>query len=364
MRERDDPGGPTDAPTAATDVAAMTAMTGSGATATSLLEPPAATLIDLVAEDAAGTYGELEPAATPPFDEHGRVRLSFSSIDAYQLCPSKFRFGYVDRLPSAPAPALSFGSAIHAALERFYDRKLPQPPSVDELLRYLYECWDASGFEGVERDVQLSYYRHAQDVLRRYHARVNGTYRLPADVERYFELPFGDDTVVVGSIDRVDVRDDGAFEVVDYKTNRRIRDRAHVRSSLQLAIYALACEELYGALPAAVVLDFVVAGVQVRVPLADVDLDGARAAVAATAAAVRASAYDPTPNRLCDWCDFRALCPAWEGDGPDVLGPASERLRTLRTQVRRDVRALRDLEHALARMRVATPPGVRVDAAT
>jgi putative RecB family exonuclease len=294
--------------------------------------------------------GELEPATPPLFDDDGRIRLSFSRVDTYGRCPAQFRYAYVDGLPTEPSPHLSFGTSLHAALERFYKQKLPTPPSQEQLLAYLYECWDVSGFERLDREEQLRWYRHAQEVLRRYHDREAPRYRLPADVEKWFEVPFGDDAVVVGSIDRIDVDDDGDLEIVYYKTSRRIRDRGEVRRSLQLAIYATACEHLYGRLPAAVVLDFVVPGVQVRVPTGEIDLDGAYAEVLRVAEAVRAEAYEPAPNRLCGWCDYRSLCPAWDGDGPDVLGPATEQLRRLQRSVRRDVSALRQLEAAVSRL--------------
>lgn len=303
-----------------------------------------------VATDDPGTYGDLEPVGHRLLDADGRVRLSFSRVDTYRTCPAQFRYGYVEGLPAAPSPHLSFGSAIHAALERFYDTKPPVCPTVDELLGFLYDAWDTSGFAGGSRDEQLTWYRHAQDVLRRFHAREAPRYRQPADVERWFEVPFGDDAVVVGSIDRVDAHDDGTLEVVDYKTTKRIRDRDAVRRSLQLAIYAVACEHLYGRLPAAVTLAFVVPGVDVRVPTDELDLEGARRAVAEVAAGVRAQRFPPTPGRLCGWCDFRSVCPAWEGDGPDVLGPALEELERLRRRVRRDVRTLRELEAGIARV--------------
>jgi putative RecB family exonuclease len=293
---------------------------------------------------------DLEPASPPLLDEHGRVRLSFSRVDTYGTCPAQFRFRYVDGLPGEPSPHLSFGSSIHAALERFYDRKLPEPPSEQDLLDHLYEVWDTTGFAGMERTEQVSWYRHAQQVLRRFHAREAATFRLPADVEKWFELPFGDEALVVGSIDRVAVDDDGNLEVVDYKTNRKVRDRDGVRRSLQLAIYALACEHLYGDLPTHVTLDFVVPGIQVRVPVEEIDLDRARDEVRRVARAVVDEMYDPSPNRLCGWCDYRALCPAWEGEGPDVLGPATAELDRLRRTVRRDIRTLRQLEAGVERL--------------
>jgi putative RecB family exonuclease len=306
-------------------------------------------LLDLEAAPP-GTYGELEPAAPPLIDAQGRVRLSFSRVDAYDNCPRRFRYAYVDKLPGRPGPHLSFGTSIHAALEDFYDRKLPECPTEDELLGFLYDRWDSTGFAHLDRDEQLSFYRHAQDVLRRFHRRVAPTYRLPAATEAWFELPIGYEATVVGSIDRVDVDDEGRFHVVDYKTNRKVKDRDRVAGSLQLAIYALACRHLFGALPATVSLDFVVPGVEIQVDVADLDLEAARQRVLDTAAAVRAERYDPTPNRLCDWCDFRAICPAWEGDGGDLLGPAVDELRRLRRQVTHDVRALREAEAGVARI--------------
>lgn len=312
--------------------------------------------------DAPGSYGELEPRGSPLLDEEGRVRLSFSRIETYETCPAKFRFGYLEGLPGVPGPHLSFGTSIHAALERFYDQKLPVCPSEEDLLGFLYEEWDSSGFEGLSRDEQLLWYRHAQGVLRRFHARESVHYRLPADVEKWFSVPFGADAIVMGSIDRVDVDHEGRLEVIDYKTNKRVKDRDKVRASLQLSIYALACEHLYGRMPSTVTLYFVVPGLQVRVATDEIDFDGARQTVSRVAAAVRAEHYDPAPSQVCNWCEFRRVCPAWEGEGHDVLGPAVEELERLRRRVRRDVRALRELEAGVARLsqeladRVVSPP--------
>ncbi|MEX0592695.1 MAG: PD-(D/E)XK nuclease family protein [Nitriliruptoraceae bacterium] len=291
------------------------------------------------------------PSTPPLIDDAGRVRLSFSRIDSYQNCPRKFRYAYIDRLPSVPSPHLSFGSSVHAALEQFYDRKLPGCPPVDELLDALYTAWESEGFADLDRDEQVAFYRQAQQVLRRYHQRVEGTYRLPAATEAWFDMPFDDEAVVVGSIDRVDRDDDGALHVVDYKTNRRAQDRQRVAKSLQLGIYALACEHLFGQRPATVSLDFLVPGIEVAVPIDDIDLDAAHTAVIDTARAIREGKYEPTPNRLCDWCDFKAVCPAWDDDSAEALGPMTMEADRLRREVVRKARQLHELETGLERVR-------------
>jgi putative RecB family exonuclease len=288
--------------------------------------------------------------------EDGRLRLSFTRVDTFERCPRRYRYQYVDGLPQAPAPQLSFGSSIHEVLEWLYDRKHPELPSLEDTLQALFDAWDTSGYEEEERDVQLEAYRHARDVVTSFHGRVaREGFRLPAATEAWFELPIGEDIVVVGAIDRVDVDDDGALHVVDYKTNRKARTRTQVRSSLQLAIYALATEELYGKLPRSVALDFVVPGVSVRVPVEELDLAAVPARLQEVAARIRAGEDTPTPHRLCDWCDFRSICPAWVGPGgasedDEVLGRTLRERDRLRRLLVREGRRLRQLDDAVVRL--------------
>jgi putative RecB family exonuclease len=300
-------------------------------------------------------------------DDQGRLRLSFTRIDTFENCPRRFRYQYVDGIPQAPAPQLSFGTSVHAALEWLYDRKHPVLPPLEELLQALFDRWETDGFAEVGREAQLEAYQHAREVITRIHGRLDREgFRLPAATEVWFELPFPGDVVVVGAIDRVDVDEQGGLHVVDYKTSRRARNRTQVKGSLQLGIYALATRELYGSLPVSVALDFVVPGLVVDVPVSELDLDAVAGRVADAARRIRAREDVPTPNRLCDWCDFQAVCPAWRGpaspgaaraDGDhedaadEVLGRAVLELGRLERSVVRDVRRIRQLETAVASLR-------------
>jgi putative RecB family exonuclease len=293
----------------------------------------------------------LDDGRDPLVGPDGRLRLSFTRIDTFRRCPLQFRFQYRDRLPQRPAPALSFGTSVHAVLEWLHDRKVPTLPSLDETLDVLRDRWDSSGYEGLDRAVQLADYEQARAVVAAYRTRVEREgLRVPVAVEAWFELPVGDDVTVVGAIDRVDVDATGDLHVVDYKTNRRARSRSDVAGSLQLSIYALATAHLYGRLPRTVALDFVVPGVVVRVEREQLDLDGVPRIVAETAAAIRAGRDEPSPGRLCDWCDHRALCPAWDGPDDGSLGATTLAAQALRRRLRREVRDLRALEEALDRL--------------
>ncbi len=272
------------------------------------------------------------------------LRLSFSRVDTYESCPLRYRFGYVDELPSVPGPNLSWGSSIHAALEAWWDQKLPEPPPVEVLLDALYAQWDDEGFAGMERDEKVRWYRHAQDVLRRHHARFATSYEPAVVTEQWFEIDLGDEITVVGSIDHVARTPSGGIGIVDWKTNRKAKTRAHVADSLQLAIYALAARELWGHEPEWVALDFVVPGVRVTVDRSDIDVEAAVGRIKTVAAKIRAEAFEPSPSALCNWCDWRSECPAFQGEGPDVAGTALVELRRLRRRAERDRERMASLE--------------------
>lgn len=285
---------------------------------------------------------------SPSSEEDGGLRLSFSRVDTYRQCPLKFRFSYVDKLPSEPSPHLSWGSSIHAALEAWWDQKLPEPPPVEFLWQALFDHWDDEGFEGMAREDKLKWYQHARNVLAQHHQRHAPSFQPAVATEEWFELDLGDDIVVLGSIDHVARTPSGGIGIVDWKTNRKAKNRKQVADSLQLAIYALAARELWGQDPEWVALDFVVPGVRVTVARDEIDTDAALAAVRETAELVRAELFEPKPSALCPWCDFRALCPAFEGDGPDVAGTALVELKRLRRKAARDAERMAHLERLVA----------------
>lgn len=289
------------------------------------------------------------PEVDTPEDEIVPLRLSFSQIEAYINCPQKWKYAKVDRLPTAPSPTLSYGTSLHAAIEHWYKTKIEQAPPVEVLLEGLKEHWESDGFAEVSRDEQIRWYRQAQQVLRRFHARYAPQFKLPVASEQWFELPFDDGLIIlVGSIDHTEPTSPGRYRIIDWKSSRKAKTRKQVAESIQLGIYALAAKMLWGHLPDSVALDFVVPGVLVEVGIDEIDLDRVERTVLRVADAIRAEQFDPTPNRLCDWCDFRAVCSEYQGDGPDVRGLAVRELEDLRRRMAKDAARASELDALLA----------------
>lgn len=234
------------------------------------------------------------------------MKLSYSSIDTYETCPAKYRFQFEERVPRKPSPALAFGSSVHEALYRFHDRPVPVAPPLEELLETLDDVWVAEGYPS-ENEERL-HRDHAREVLRRYHRENAEGYRIPAALEFRFRIEVGEVTLT-GVIDRMDRLPEGGYEIIDYKTNRRLPPRKRIDRDLQLTLYYLAAREVWGIEPERLTLYFLIPGERMSTTRTPADAEDALRRIASVAERIEASHFEPRENPLCRWCDFQPICP-------------------------------------------------------
>jgi len=70
----------------------------------------------------------------------------------------------------------------------------------------------------------------------------------PVAVESKFKIKLNDATIS-GKIDRVEQTPGGDYEVVDFKTGAAYETKNSIKENIQMNIYALGTEKLYGKLP-------------------------------------------------------------------------------------------------------------------
>jgi putative RecB family exonuclease len=234
------------------------------------------------------------------------MRLSYSSMNTYETCPAKFKFQYEDRVPQGRSAALSFGDSLHRALHLFHNRPVPVPPSVDELLEMLEACWVSEGF--VDASEERTYVDHGRQVLAQYHRENAGHYRIPAALEFRFTIDV-EGVALSGVIDRMDRIPGGGYEIVDYKTNRRLPPQARIDQDLQLSIYHMAAREIWGIEPERLTLYYLLPGQRMTTVRTPKDMDELRRRIGVVAERIGAGMFEPRQNPLCDWCEYQALCP-------------------------------------------------------
>jgi putative RecB family exonuclease len=254
------------------------------------------------------------------------MRLSYSSINTYETCPAKFKFQYEDRLPGTASPALSFGNSLHAALYRFHNRPVPVAPSTEELLEMLDGVWVADGYrsEAEER----TYLDHGRQVLAQYHLENAQDYRIPAAMEFRFSIDV-EGVQINGTIDRMDRIPGGGYEIIDYKTNRRLPPMSRIESDLQLSMYHLAAKEVWGIEPEQLTLYYLLPGQRMTTTRTPKDVDELRRRIATVAERVAAGKFEPRENPLCDWCDYKAMCPIFRHQYEREAGDPTPRMTEL-----------------------------------
>lgn len=239
------------------------------------------------------------------------MRLSYSSISTYKKCPMAYRFQYVEKRPTAPSPALSFGQSVHEALRWFYDVPTCDPCSAEKLLDYLDECWVSDGY--ASREEETRYYFQARSVLELFYRNNIDEFRLPIALEQRFSIDLGFCNLT-GIIDRVDKLPSGDFEIIDYKTNRRLPPARILSRDLQLPLYHLASERTWEISPSRVTFYYLMMNHRHSMVVTPQRLESVLEEIESVAESIGRGDFEPRKNPLCPWCDFKEDCPLFEGE--------------------------------------------------
>jgi DNA helicase-2/ATP-dependent DNA helicase PcrA len=238
------------------------------------------------------------------------LRLSASDLDLYLTCPLKYKFARVFGIPRAPTINQRFGILIHNVLQRFHDPAAPPHDTSPEGLRRLLETgWRRSGFG--ESNDELQFRDRAIEAMDRYWQAESRSQSTPVWLERQFEFRIGSH-YLRGRVDRVDRREDGSYEVIDYKTGQRV-DTGRLGGDIQLALYRLGAREAWDTEIESGSYYYVLEGEKVEVEGAADDRERVERTALEVGEGILGQDFEPRPSPgVCGWCDFRLVCPASE----------------------------------------------------
>jgi len=118
----------------------------------------------------------------------------------------------------------------------------------------------------------------------------------------------------------------GNFRLVitDYKSGKAPPERYALPAFFALKIYALLIKKQFGRTPVEVRLLYLNGPTMYRLAIEDRQLEAMdrqlRALWGAIDRAIERNDFPPRPGRLCDWCSFKDMCPAWqEEEAPALL---------------------------------------------
>lgn len=239
------------------------------------------------------------------------MRISYSALNSYQTCPLKYKFQYIDKIRTPKSKEAVFGTLIHSTLN-FVHTPAILAPSMEQAMDHFSKNWNSDVWENeLEERAAFS---QGIEIIRRYYndndiAKVN-----IVALESPFQIKLGEH-VVSGIIDRIDRTEDG-YEIVDYKTAKKMPSQEKVDNDVQLTIYLQAFldrypEEIKNLNNLKVSLYFVKHGAKLTSTRTKEDLKNIKDKFLEVIAKIGESEFQPAINPLCDWCDFQNRCPMW-----------------------------------------------------
>jgi CRISPR/Cas system-associated exonuclease Cas4 (RecB family) len=263
------------------------------------------------------------------------VRASFSRVNSFSFCAKKYEFRYVLEAPAPRKPELAFGTALHAALEYNFTRKLETRRDLtsEEIAPVFREALQAELSGADEESLRGAadpHYMRAmgEHLLDRFlKERAPSLMPAPRGVEGAFRLPLPGGHEISGKFDLLDTD----WVLHDFKTSSKPYD-ARKADPTQLVIYAWACERLFGRFPKAMCYDVFVKGdgadgavslqdpVVVPLPTPDVMAQVARRLQRQLDRIAQVEAEGLFPRAFqpprCGWCEYQKPCvQEWEEAG-------------------------------------------------
>ena len=244
--------------------------------------------------------------------------FSYSQLDTYEVCPRKYEYAYILKVPQKPNAALSFGITVHNTLNNFYalHKKaqegiagIVQYPTEEEMIGLYEKNWARAGYDSSKHE-QLRK-TQGENILREYFKKIYSKEERILNLEENFsvhtaEYSFG------GKVDRIDlVEEVGGVKqvrIVDYKTGK-VKKEAEIKNDLQLPLYAIFVEQKFGYKVVGARYIFLEEGVSIDVDLSDKRREKAQEKMIELVSKIQSKEFtaDPDPFK-CSMCDYRSVC--------------------------------------------------------
>ena len=134
----------------------------------------------------------------------------------------------------------------------------------------------------------------------------------PFAAEKDFEIEVAGKKVI-GFIDRIDLTPSGDYEVFDYKTGKSTLNGNTIRSDIQMNLYSLAIEKLYGKLPQSANLLYLRKEKKLSYDAKQDAVAKSKEEMVSLIDGILNERFGPMPDYdTCRFCDYQSICEAKE----------------------------------------------------
>jgi putative RecB family exonuclease len=234
-------------------------------------------------------------------------KLSPFRLKVFHQCRRRYKYRYVERIPTRPSAHNTVGAHVHTALKLFFDSVPLDDRSPQRLVDLLLSQWQTNraGFQSLADEEQWR--ERAQGMLERF-GEEQDLAAQPLILERHFELTLNPRLALIGRIDRVD-QENGALHVIDYKTGRQPNEV----DDDQLHLYTVLLERtLLESVARASYLYLEDGKLWSVTPTAERVRASLEAAEEAYREMIAEREYAASVGRHCAFCEYQSICPRRE----------------------------------------------------
>lgn len=254
------------------------------------------------------------------------MRISYSALDTYKNCPLKYKYQEIDKIKTPKSKEAVFGSVLHSTMKFIHTPGILSP-SLEQAMEHFSNAWNPAVFNSPEEE--RAAFTQGVKIIQDYYKRNNPADYNIVNLESRFQIeigpvksPAGDHGaskerhIVSGIIDRID-RTENGFEIIDYKTTKKMPTQERVETDMQLSVYLQAFlsqypEEKNNLDKIKVSLYFLKHGVKLSASRTAEQLKENEQAFLDTIKLIEEKKFDPNISPLCDWCGYQNICPMWK----------------------------------------------------
>jgi DNA helicase-2/ATP-dependent DNA helicase PcrA len=257
-------------------------------------------------------YAPREERRSPALvlKETAGLTLSYFRVDDYLVCPRRYQYRHVFRIPVVPDHNLVYGRVLHGVLQTYLKRrKAGENPALEALLADYRARWVNEGYLSREHEEMKK--QAGERALRRFFHRESASAERLLFLEKAFKWR-SESLRFTGRWDRIDLEPDGAV-IIDFKAARAAdqedADRK-TRESLQMDLYALSFLKTRDEPLLETRLHFLESDLVGRARKGEAEARRGMEAVRRSEAGIRRGDFAARPSwGACQRCVFRAICP-------------------------------------------------------
>lgn len=247
-----------------------------------------------------------------------KISLSYYPIEDYLLCPLKYKFAHVLKIPLLPNQSIMYGSALHKAIQAYFSaKKNKQQFSKKDLIGIFLNSWSSEGF--ISREHEEARLNKGKESLSIFYDEQKKS----KDIVRFVEGEFkfvkeniqirGRWDLVLECVGNKGLGNERFIKIVDFKSSeinsQEVADKK-ARDSMQLSIYALSWHAMFGEMPDILSLVFLDSGLVGSCKKDQKSLDKTWEKIRKVSDGIRNSEFTATPSAIiCNYCAYNGICP-------------------------------------------------------